>query len=304
MLGRTFWSFVEQLPRGRVAAAKNVFRLTSTAQTTKQVYRTPIWTIPLALGVTGALTLHSLKSDTEASGDCLESPTNRPPMTTKVLSYDASSLRRGYQVYKEVCATCHSLDGIRYSQLVNTILLESEAKRDAAEHEYPGDPDETGEPTLRPGKLTDPLPKPYPNEEAARFANNGALPPSLTLMIGARKQGSYYLWSLLTGYDAPPAGIKLGSNMNYNPYFLGTQIAMPPPLHDQMLEFDDGTPATICQMAKDVSHFMEWALAPQWNEDKHVELKKAIVILTLSGIAFYYNKQRWSVLKTRQLRRF
>ena len=126
----------------------------------------------------------------------------------------------------------------------------------------------------------------------------------MTLLVGARHAGSYYLFSLLSGYDAPPAGVTLAENMHYNPYFAGTQIAMPPPLHDEMLEFDDGTPATICQMAKDVSHFMEWALAPRWNEDKHIELKKAVVILTLAGFAFYYNKTRWGVLKSRQIRRF
>ena len=170
--------------------------------------------------------------------------------------------------------------------------------------QYTDGPNDSGEMFTRPGKLTDYLPKPYPNEEAARFANNGALPPSLTLLVGARNAGSNYIFSLLTGYDTPPIGVTLAENMSYNPYFSGGQIAMPPPLSDEMLEFDDGTPASICQMAKDVSHFMEWSMAPMWNEDKSVELKKAIVLLTLSGLAFYYNRQRWSVIKTRQIRRF
>tara|TARA_R110002050_G_scaffold129900_1_gene251452 strand:- start:496 stop:975 length:480 start_codon:yes stop_codon:yes gene_type:complete len=156
----------------------------------------------------------------------------------------------------------------------------------------------------RAGKLTDPLPKPYPNAEAARYANNGALPPSLTLLIGARHNGSNYVWSLLTGYHTPPAGVTLASGMNYNPYFAGAQIAMPPPLSDNMVEFEDGTDANISQMAKDVTHFMEWALCPRWNEEKHTELKKAVVLLTLAGAAFYVNKTKWSVIKTRQIRRF
>jgi len=259
--------------------------------------------VPVALGVAGAVAIASLNS-ADASEDCLHPPMNRPEMTNKLLSYDVASLRRGYQVYKEVCATCHSLDGIRYGQLVNTILLEDEAKRDAAEHEYQDGPDETGDYGTRPGKLTDPLPKPYPNEEAARFSNNGALPVPLTLIVGARHAGSYYIFSLLSGYAPPPAGVKLGNGMNYNPYFAGGQIAMPPPLHDGMLTFDDGTPATISQMAKDIGHFLEWTLAPRWNDDKHVEVKKAVVMGVLAAFAFYYNKQRWSVLKTRQIKRF
>jgi ubiquinol-cytochrome c reductase cytochrome c1 subunit len=261
--------------------------------------------VPVGLGLTGAAALVSLaQGSADASEDCLHPPMNRPEMTNKLLSYDAASLRRGYEVYKQVCATCHSVDGIRYGQLVNTILLESEAKLDAAEHEYRDGPDETGDYFERPGKVTDPLPKPYPNAEAARFANNGALPPSLTLLVGARHAGSYYIFSLLTGYQDAPAGVVMAPGMHYNPYFAGGQIAMPPPLHEGMLEFKDGTPATISQMAKDVAHFMEWTLAPRWNDDKHIEVKKFVILLTLSGFAFYYNKTRWAVLKTRQLRRF
>jgi len=261
--------------------------------------------IPIALGVTGALAIGTLKSNkVDASEDCLHPPMNRPEMTSKLLAYDVHSLRRGYQVYKQVCATCHSVEGIRYGQLVNSILLEEEAKLDAAEHEYQDGPDETGDYFTRPGKITDPLPKPYPNEEAARFANNGALPPPLTLIVGARHPGSHYIFSLLTGYMNPPAGVKLSANMHYNPYFAGAQIAMIPPLHDGMVEYDDGTPATISQMAKDVSHFLEWTMAPRWNDDKFVELKKAILLGALMTFAFYVNKTKWSVLKTRQIRRF
>mmetsp|Transcript_2324 Transcript_2324/g.6464 ORF Transcript_2324/g.6464 Transcript_2324/m.6464 type:complete len:270 (-) Transcript_2324:48-857(-) len=255
-------------------------------------------------GIAGASLYMGLIPDVGASGDHLPAPLNRPPMTTKLLAYDTASLRRGYQVYKEVCATCHSLDGIRYGQLVNVVLLEEEAKKEAAEVEVVDGPDDTGEMFERPGKLTDALPRPYPNEEAARYANNGALPPPLTLIIGARHNGSHYLFSLLTGYQSAPAGVQLGDNMHYNPYFVGGQIAMPPPLSDEMVEYDDGTEASVSQMAKDVTHFLEWALAPQWADNKHTELKKAVVALGLAGVAFYWNKQKWSVLKTRQLRRF
>ena len=196
------------------------------------------------------------------------------------------------------------MDGIRYGMLVNTILLEDEAKADAAENEYPDEPDEEGEPQMRSGKLMDPLPAPYPNEQAARFANNGALPPPLTLIVGARHGGSHYLFSLLTGYCDPPAGVEMGEGMAYNPYFHGGQIGMPPPLSEDMLEYDDGTEASVSQMAKDVSHFLEWSMNPRFDENKHMEVQKAVVMFTLIGLSWLVNKQKWAVPKTRQIKRF
>jgi ubiquinol-cytochrome c reductase cytochrome c1 subunit len=188
--------------------------------------------------------------------------------------------------------------------LVNTMLLEEEAKADAAENEYEDEPDDEGEVKMRPGKLNDPLPAPYPNEQAARFANNGALPPPLTLIIGARHGGSHYLFSLLTGYCDPPAGVELGEGMHYNPYFHGGQIGMPPPLSEDMVEFDDGTPATVSQMAKDVSHFLEWSMNPRFDENKEMEIQKGIVLVALIGLSWLVNKQKWAVPKTRQIKRF
>jgi len=282
--------------------ARGVYRFASTQQTASSSF----WhkALPVALAVTGGAAALSLGS-IEASGpDCIPAPTNRPEMLGKVLSYDAASLRRGYQVYKEVCATCHSMEGIRYGMMVNTILLEEEAKADAAENEYPDDPDDEGEPRMRSGKLTDPFPAPYPNEQAARFANNGAIPPPLTLIVGARHGGSHYLFSLLTGYCDPPAHVDLAEGMYYNPYFHGGKIAMPAPLSEGMIDYDDGTEASVSQMAKDVSHFLEWSMNPRFDENKHLEVQKGIIMFALIGLSWLVNKQKWAVPKTRQIKRF
>jgi len=290
------------LQRATGLPARGVYRFSSTQQTVSSSF----WhkALPVALAVTGGAAALSLGSVDASGADSIPAPTNRPEMLGKVMSYDASSLRRGYQVYKEVCATCHSLDGIRYGMLVNTILLEEEAKYDAAEQEYPDEPSSEGEPQTRKGKLTDYLPAPFPNEEAARFANNGALPPPLTLICGARHGGSHYLFSLLTGYCDPPAGVEMGDNLHYNPYFTGGQIAMPVPLSEGMVEYDDGTEASVSQMAKDVSHFLEWSMNPRFDENKEMEVQKGVVMFTLIGLSWLLNKQKWAVPKTREIKRF
>uniref|UniRef100_A0A7S4PHL5 Cytochrome c domain-containing protein n=1 Tax=Paramoeba aestuarina TaxID=180227 RepID=A0A7S4PHL5_9EUKA len=295
-LGRTVLQGATGLP------SRGVYRFASTQQQASS----SLWrqALPVALAVTGGAAALSLGSVEASGADNIPPPTNRPEMLGKILSYDAASLRRGYQVYKEVCATCHSLDGIRYGMMVNTILLEEEAKAEAAENEYPDEPDEEGEVGTRPGKLMDPFPAPYPNEEAARFANNGALPPPLTLIVGARHGGSHYLFSLLTGYCDAPAGVEMAEGMHYNPYFHGGQIGMPPPLSEDMLEYDDGTQASVSQMAKDVAHFLEWSMNPRFDENKHMEVQKAVVMFTLIGLSWLINKQKWAVPKTRQIKRF
>ena len=171
-------------------------------------------------------------------------------------TYDHMSIRRGFQVYQEVCATCHSLQRIAWRNLVGVSHTVDEAKAMAAEVEYTDGPNDDGDMFQRPGKLADYLPSPYPNEEAARSANAGALPPDLSLIIKARHGGADYVFSLLTGYCDPPAGFNVQEGLNYNPFFPGTQIAMARVLFDGRVEYPDGTPATTSQMAKDVVTFL------------------------------------------------
>ncbi|KAL6049635.1 iso-1-cytochrome c [Balamuthia mandrillaris] len=216
-------------------------------------------------------------------------------------SFDHASIRRGHQVFSEVCSSCHSLNLVAYRHMVDVAYTEEELKEIAAGVDYEDGPDDDGEMYTRPGKLSDPLPAPYPNEQAARSANNGALPPDLSLIIKARPDKDNYVFQLLTGYTKPPAGVKVRQGMFYNPYFEGGGISMPPPLREGMLEYEDGTEASISQMAKDVTTFLCWASEPEHDDRKKMGIK-AIFLLTL-GLAptLYWKRLKWSVLKTRQI---
>ncbi|KZT09922.1 cytochrome c1, component of the mitochondrial respiratory chain [Laetiporus sulphureus 93-53] len=216
-------------------------------------------------------------------------------------SFDHASIRRGYQVYREVCAACHSLDRIAWRNLVGVSHNVDEVKAMAEEVEYEDGPDDQGEMFKRPGKLSDYLAPPYPNEEAARASNGGALPPDLSLIVKARHGGCDYIFSLLTGYRDPPAGFEIRDGMNYNPYFPGNAISMARNLFDGVVEYDDGTPATTSQMAKDVVTFLNWAAEPEHDERKQIGLKAIIIFSALTAISLYVKRFKWSVIKSRKL---
>jgi len=216
-------------------------------------------------------------------------------------SYDHASIRRGHQVYTQVCAACHSLNQICYRNLVGSAYTEAEAKELAEEVEVTDGPDDTGEMFERPGKLSDRIPPPYANEEGARFANNGAYPPDLSLMTKARHDGINYVFSLLLGYREPPAGVDVPDGMYYNPYFPGGFIAMPKMLVDGGVEYDDGTPATETQMAKDVTTFLTWAAEPEMDDRKLMGAKWIFALSLVAVQAVYYKRWAWSPLKSRKL---
>lgn len=216
-------------------------------------------------------------------------------------SFDHASIRRGYQVYREICAACHSLDRIAWRNLVGVSHTADEAKAMAEEVEYQDGPNDQGEMFQRPGKLADYMPAPYPNEEAARASNAGALPPDLSLIIKARHGGADYVFSLLTGYVDPPAGVEVREGLNYNPYFPGGAIAMARVLFDDLVEYDDGTPATTSQMAKDVVTFLSWAAEPEHDERKKMGLQAVILLSSLLAISIYVKRFKWSVVKNRKI---
>jgi len=216
-------------------------------------------------------------------------------------AYDMASVRRGHQVYMNVCATCHSMNLLAYRNLVDTCYTEEEVREMCEEVEVTDGPNDEGEMFERPAKLSDHWVAPYRNEAEARFANNGAYPPDLSLMAKARTEGEDYIFALLTGYREAPAGVNVMPGMHYNPYFSGGQIAMPPPLNDGTVEFADGTPSTVSQMAKDVSTFMLWAAEPAQDERKLMGLKwMAAIGMVVFGTA-YYKRVRWSILKSRRI---
>jgi len=216
-------------------------------------------------------------------------------------SYDHASIRRGHQVYQQVCAACHSVALLHYRDLVGVCYTEDEAKEMALENEVTDGPDDTGEMFDRPAKLSDPLPRPYANEEGARYANGGAYPPDLSLITKARHDGQNYVFSLLLGYKDPPAGVHVREGLYYNPYFPGGAIAMPKMLADGGVEYDDGTPATESQMAKDVTTFLAWAAEPEHDERKLMGVKWIFVLSLVLAQAVYYKRLRFAPLKSRKV---
>ncbi|KAI8586806.1 cytochrome C1 family-domain-containing protein [Geranomyces variabilis] len=216
-------------------------------------------------------------------------------------TYDHASIRRGFQVYKEVCSACHSMEYIHYRNLVGVSHTESEAKELAAEYEYQDGPNDKGEMFMRPGKLTDPMPSPYPNEEAARAANGGAYPPDLSCIARARHGEEDYIFALLLGYCDPPAGVNVREGLHYNPYFPGGAIAMARAIYDEVVEYEDGTPNNASQLAKDVSTFLSWASYPEHDERKKMGLKTLAISAMLLGLSVWWKRFKWSYIKTRKI---
>lgn len=216
-------------------------------------------------------------------------------------SYDYASIRRGFQVYRQVCASCHSVEKIAFRSLVGVTHTEEQMKKIAEEYEIEDGPNDIGEMFERPGKLSDTIPGPYKNEEQARAANNGAYPPDLSLIVKARHGGIDYLVSLLTGYVDAPAGKAMLSGLYYNPYFPGGAIAMPKQLVDGQVEYEDGTPATETQMAKDVAVFLAWVGEPEHDERKKGGLQFMIAIAFAIAVTGFYKRFRWSIFKTRKI---
>merc|ERR1712066_317255 len=240
-------------------------------------------------GAGSALILKNELSFAHASGDAVHATVLNWPHTQMFSSYDHAALRRGFQVYRQVCSACHSIDRLAFRQLVGVTHSEAEMKAMAKEYQIVDeDPDAEGNPVLRPGKLTDNFPGPYKNEMEARAGNNGALPPDFRLIRHARtscldgKAGEDYIYHLLTGYCDPPAGVTVAEGQAYNPYFQGGAISMPQQLYNDGVEYDDGTVASVSQMAKDVCEFFRYTAEPEYDDRK----KMAMQALTIFGILF------------------
>ena len=208
--------------------------------------------------------------------------------------FDKAALQRGFQVYKEVCAGCHGLEYIAFRNLTELGLNVDQVKAIAAEYEVEDGPDDEGEMFTRPAILSDILPSPFANDNAARASNNGALPPDLSLIAKARTGGPDYLHALLTGYVDAPADVKINEGMSYNPYFPGNQIAMPPPIDDDAVEYTDGTPATVDQMSLDVVQFLMWAAEPKLEIRKRMGIKVILFLLVLTALFYASKRKVWS----------
>jgi len=217
-------------------------------------------------------------------------------------TFDHASIRRGYEVYRQVCAACHSMDLIAFRNLVGTVYSEEDAKLIASEATVTnGEPNDDGDMFKRQAKLFDYFPAPYENEQQSRKANAGALPPDLSVIVKARHGNEDYIFSLLTGYCDPPAGITVAEGQNFNPYFAGSKIGMAAPLYDEIIEYEDGTPATTSQLAKDVATFLAWSAEPEHDERKRMGVKAMFVLSLLLGLSLYMKRHKWSALKSRQV---
>ena len=208
-------------------------------------------------------------------------------------TFDRGELQRGFQVYQEVCSACHAAKYLAFRNLPRIGFSEEQAKAIAAEYEVTDGPDAEGEMFERPGRLSDHMPSPFANDNAARFANNGSLPPDLSLIVKARAGGENYLYSLLIGYEDPPADVELPDGMSYNAYFAGHQIAMPPPLVEDGVTYDDGKVASTDQMARDVTTFLTWLAEPDLESRKGMGIKVMIFLILLTALLYMVKRKVW-----------
>ncbi len=211
--------------------------------------------------------------------------------------FDRASLQRGFQVYKEVCSSCHSMQYLSYRNLGEPggpEFSEAEVKAIAASIEIEDGPDSQGEMFTRPGRPSDKFKSPYPNEQASIAANGGAYPPDMSVLVKARPGGSNYIYSVLVGYEEPPAGMELDDGVYYNKYMIGQKIKMSSPLSDGIVDYTDGTEATIDQMAKDVTTFLSWAAEPELEERHRTGVKVIIYLVLLTILVYLSMKKIWS----------
>lgn len=211
--------------------------------------------------------------------------------------YDQAALQRGWQVYQQVCSSCHGLKYFRFRNLTEMGYGEDMVKAFAKEYEVAGEPDDAGDETVRAALPQDAFPNPFANDNAARASNGGALPPDLSLITKARHDGANYVYSLLVGYEDAPAGREIAAGKMYNPYFKGGQISMAPPLSEGIIEYEDGTAATPEQMSKDVVQFLMFVAEPDL-ENRHKMGLNVILYLALLTIIFYLSmKKIWKPIK-------
>ena len=230
-----------------------------------------------------------------AAGDAPVPPEQDWQFSGMAGTYDRASLQRGFQVYRNVCSACHGMKHLSYRNLTGLGYNENQVKNIAAEYTVTDGPNEEGEMFDRPAVPSDRFVSPYANENQAKATNNGALPPDLSLIVKARPHGADYIYALLTGYkDEPAHGVTLMQGQYYNEYMPGHVIAMAPPLADGMVIYEDGTPTTVDQYAKDVSHFLKWAADPYMEDRKRIGLRVLIFLIIFAGIMYAYKRKIWA----------
>ncbi|MFL5237720.1 MAG: cytochrome c1, partial [Rhizomicrobium sp.] len=275
----------------------------------------PMVSTAIALMIAGGLLLSGAQSAKA------EDHQDSPPSVTWSFSgpfgkFDRGAMQRGLKVYKEVCSSCHSLSYIAFRNLADPGgpgYSTAQAAAFASDYKIKDGPNDQGEMFERPGRAADYFPSPFPNEQAARAANGGGLPPDLSLITKARsykrgfptfildfftqfqEQGPNYVDALLQGYEEkPPAGVTIPEGSYYNKYFPGHAIKMPKPLNDGQVTYDDGSPATVAQYAKDVTTFLMWAAEPHMEERKRLGMQVFVFLILLTGLLYFTKKKVWA----------
>jgi ubiquinol-cytochrome c reductase cytochrome c1 subunit len=196
-------------------------------------------------------------------------------------TFDRAAAQRGFQVYKEVCSNCHSLKQGHYRNLSGIGLTPEQISAIASSVTVPT----IGDDQFR---------SPFPNENAARAANNGALPPDLSVITKAREGGADYVDGILTGYSDPPANMKMADGMNYNKFFPGNQIAMPQPLHDGQVTYADGSPNSVADEAHDVVTFLAYMAEPETEQRKRIGVRMVLFLIVLTGLVYAVKRRVWA----------
>jgi ubiquinol-cytochrome c reductase cytochrome b/c1 subunit len=275
---------------------------------------TPVVSTVIMLTVAGALlagaTQNARAEEQEAP------PSQKWSFAGPVGKFDRGSLQRGLKVYKEVCAVCHGLSYIAFRNLADPGgpgYSEAQAAAFAADYKIKDGPNDQGEMFERPGRPADYFPSPFPNDQAARAAMGGALPPDLSLITKARsyergfpwfildfftqfqEQGPNYVDAILQGFEKkPPAGVTIPEGAYYNKYFPGHAIKMPQPLSDGQVTFDDGSPATVAQYSKDVTTFLAWTAEPHMEARKRLGLQVFVFLIIFAGLMYFTKKKVWA----------
>jgi len=276
--------------------------------------KSAIASVAIMFAVAGALFAGSA-GNAKAEEDAVP-PSQKWSFAGPLGTYDRGSLQRGLKVYKEVCSACHSLNYIAFRNLADAGgpgYSEAQAASLASEYKIKDGPNDQGEMFERPGRPADYFPAPFPNEQAARSANAGGLPPDLSLITKARsyergfpqfifdfftqfqEQGPNYVSAVLQGFeDKTPAGVTIPDGTYYNKYFPGHAIKMPKPLSDGQVTFDDGAPATVPQYAHDVTTFLMWAAEPHMEQRKRIGLQVFVFLILFAGLMYFTKKKVWA----------
>jgi len=232
--------------------------------------------------------------------------------------YDPAQLQRGFKIYQKVCSGCHSLKLLSFRNLADPGgpgFTEAQAAAIAAMFQVTDGPNDQGQMFQRPGKIADYFPPPFPNDQAARAANGGGLPPDMSVLAKARsyergfpyfifdafteyqEDGPDYIHAIINGYATPPSDFTLAPGTHYNKYFPGHAISMPPPLTDGQVEYTDGTPTTLDQYGRDVAAFLMWAAEPKLDERKRLGFQVMIFLFVFTGLLYFTKKKVWRAVE-------